>query len=77
MARDGSTEAEATARIEAQMPLAEKMRRADLILDNDGASGARTTGISCHAHYPTLKHQENALYLARLLSLSASVCWLL
>ena len=38
MARDGSTEAEATARIEAQMPLAEKMRRADLILDNDGAS---------------------------------------
>ena len=61
MARDGSTEAEATARIEAQMPLAEKMRRADLILDNDGASGPRTTGISCRRHIILLNHQGNAL----------------
>ncbi len=53
MARDGSTEAEATARIEAQMPLAEKMRRADLILDNDGASDQ---------HDPLLKHQENGSF---------------
>ena len=44
MARDGSTAAEATARIEAQMPLAEKMRRADLIIDNDGASAPEPQG---------------------------------
>jgi len=36
MARDGSSEAEAKARIAAQLPLAEKRRRADHVLENDG-----------------------------------------
>ena len=36
MARDGLTEAEAQARIEAQMPLAEKRQRADAVIDNSG-----------------------------------------
>ena len=34
--RDGCTEAEAQARIAAQMPLAEKMARADFVIDNSG-----------------------------------------
>ena len=36
MARDGSTEAAACARIAAQMPLAEKCARADIVIDNSG-----------------------------------------
>ena len=36
MARNGWTEAEARARIAAQMPLAEKRARADVIIDNSG-----------------------------------------
>jgi dephospho-CoA kinase len=36
MARDGSTEAEARARIAAQLPLAEKIRVATAVIDNDG-----------------------------------------
>eukprot|EP01043_Picozoa_sp_COSAG02_P014006 COSAG02_NODE_569_length_20206_cov_5.631223_9_plen_82_part_00 len=34
--RDGTTEREATSRINAQMPLAEKVQRANVIIDNDG-----------------------------------------
>ena len=52
MARDGSTGAEATARIEAQMPLAEKMRRADLIIDNDGKPAHNHRALLSPAHYP-------------------------
>ena len=37
MARDGLSEAEARARIAAQLPLPEKRRRADHVLDNDGS----------------------------------------
>ena len=37
MARDGMTEAEARARIAAQMPLAEKEKLADYVIDNSGA----------------------------------------
>jgi dephospho-CoA kinase len=37
MARDGLTETEARARIAAQLPLAEKQRRADYVLDNNGS----------------------------------------
>jgi dephospho-CoA kinase len=37
MARDGLSEAEARARIAAQLPLAEKRRRADFVLENDGS----------------------------------------
>jgi dephospho-CoA kinase len=36
MARDGSTEPEARARIAAQLPLAEKIRVATVVIDNDG-----------------------------------------
>ena len=36
--RDGCTEAEAQARVAAQMPLAEKMARADFVIDNSGTS---------------------------------------
>ena len=34
MARDGITDVEALQRIQAQMPLAEKCRRADIVIDN-------------------------------------------
>ena len=34
--RDDTTEREATSRINAQMPLADKVQRADIIIDNDG-----------------------------------------
>jgi dephospho-CoA kinase len=37
LARDGATEAEARARIAAQLPLAEKRARADHVLENDGS----------------------------------------
>ena len=37
MARDQTSEAAARARIAAQMPLAEKRRRADYVLENDGS----------------------------------------
>lgn len=36
MARDGSTEAEARGRLAAQMPLAEKVAVADVVIDNSG-----------------------------------------
>ncbi len=36
MARDAATEAEISARIAAQLPLAEKARRADFVIDNSG-----------------------------------------
>lgn len=37
MARDGATEAPARARLERQMPLAEKIRYADFVIDTSGA----------------------------------------
>ncbi len=37
VARDGASEADARARIAAQLPLAEKRRRADYVLENDGS----------------------------------------
>jgi dephospho-CoA kinase len=37
MARDGSTEAEARARLAAQLPLSDKERRADYAIDNSGS----------------------------------------
>jgi dephospho-CoA kinase len=37
MARDGATEAEARARIAAQLPIDEKVRRADYVIRTDGA----------------------------------------
>jgi dephospho-CoA kinase len=37
MARDGLSEAEAHARIDAQLPLSEKRARADHVLENDGS----------------------------------------
>ena len=37
MARDGLSEMEARARILAQLPLSEKRRRADHVLENDGS----------------------------------------
>lgn len=40
MLRDGLTEAEARARIAAQLPLADKCARADIVLDNDGPPSA-------------------------------------
>lgn len=40
MARDASTEAEARARLAAQLPLEEKVRRADHVIDNSGSPGA-------------------------------------
>jgi dephospho-CoA kinase len=48
MARDGLTRAEALARIEAQLPLAEKVAMADYVIDNDGSLAdleARTDGV--------------------------------
>jgi len=36
LARDGATEAEARARISAQLPLSEKRKKADYVLENDG-----------------------------------------
>jgi len=36
-ARDGLSDAQIEARIAAQMPLAEKVRRADYVLENDGS----------------------------------------
>ena len=36
MARDGATEAETRARLDAQMPLAEKIAAADVVIDNTG-----------------------------------------
>lgn len=38
MARDGSTEKEALSRIRSQMPLAEKVPRADAVIDNNGTT---------------------------------------
>jgi dephospho-CoA kinase len=36
LARDGATAGEARARIAAQLPLSEKRKRADYVLENDG-----------------------------------------
>jgi dephospho-CoA kinase len=36
MARDGATEAEARARLRAQLPLADKLRVADYVIENTG-----------------------------------------
>jgi dephospho-CoA kinase len=48
MARDGFTEAEARARIAAQLPLEEKLRVATAVIDNDGdpaATGAQVNAL--------------------------------
>jgi len=48
VARDGLTEAEANARIDAQLPLAEKIAVADYVIENDGdltLLGARTLAV--------------------------------
>ncbi|MDY0269266.1 dephospho-CoA kinase [Trichloromonas sp.] len=45
MARDGIDEAAARARIAAQMPLAEKVRRADYVIDNSGDSEAAEQAV--------------------------------
>jgi dephospho-CoA kinase len=37
MARDGISEAEARARIAAQLPMSEKIRRADYVINTDGS----------------------------------------
>ena len=37
VARDGATEADVRARIRAQMPLAEKVKLADFVIENDGS----------------------------------------
>ena len=39
MARNGLSEAAARERVDAQMPLSEKRRRADVVIDNDGTVG--------------------------------------
>ena len=44
--RDGTTEEEAKSRINAQMPLAEKVQRADVIIDNDGSEAALNRKIA-------------------------------
>jgi dephospho-CoA kinase len=48
MARDGLSQADALARIQAQFPLAEKVAMADYVIDNDGTLAdveARTDGV--------------------------------
>jgi dephospho-CoA kinase len=44
--RDGSTEQEATSRIEAQMPLADKVQRADVIIDNDSTEATLKDNVA-------------------------------
>ena len=44
--RDASTEHEATARINSQMPLEVKVERADLVIDNDGSQEALTQRVA-------------------------------
>ena len=44
--RDGSTEREAMSRINAQMPLAEKVQRANVIIDNDGTEADLTRKVA-------------------------------
>ncbi|WP_125702909.1 dephospho-CoA kinase [Lacticaseibacillus daqingensis] len=46
MARDGLTEAQAKARIAAQLPLAEKIARADYLLDNSQGAAARERQVA-------------------------------
>lgn len=46
MARDDLTQAQAQARIAAQMPLAEKIARADFIIDNSQGPAARRTQVA-------------------------------
>jgi dephospho-CoA kinase len=45
MARDGSTEADARARIAAQLPIADKRARADYVLENDGSLAELATQV--------------------------------
>jgi dephospho-CoA kinase len=46
MARDGLTAAQAAARMAAQMSLAEKARRADVVIDNGGDVGSTATQVA-------------------------------
>jgi len=57
MARDGSGEAEARARIQSQMPVAEKGRRAHYVIDNSG-SRADTERQVREVHRALLKELE-------------------
>lgn len=52
MARDGIDAATADLRISAQMPLAEKVLRADFVVDNSGAPAetARQVELLCREH---------------------------
>jgi dephospho-CoA kinase len=52
MARDGITEAEARARIAAQLPIDEKARRADFVIHTDGPFVE--TNRQVHATYEAL-----------------------
>lgn len=45
MARDGLTQAQAQARIKAQMPLADKIARADFLIDNSQGPAARRAQV--------------------------------
>ncbi len=46
MKRDACTDAEARARIDAQMPLAAKVAVADYVIDNDGSPEATATSVA-------------------------------
>jgi dephospho-CoA kinase len=54
MARDGSAEADARARIKSQMPVAEKAKRAHYVIDNSG-SRADTERQVRHVHHALLQ----------------------
>jgi dephospho-CoA kinase len=50
MARDGLSEADAEARIDAQLPLAEKVAAADYVIENDGDLALlQTRTLALHA----------------------------
>jgi dephospho-CoA kinase len=49
MARDGFSEEEARGRIASQMPLAEKVKLADYVIDNSDSPGRQPPGQAVHA----------------------------
>ncbi len=57
-ARNGYSEAEATARIAAQMPLAEKCARANYVIDNNGSR--RATARQLATMWEEIQHDANA-----------------
>lgn len=56
-ARDGLSQREIEQRIAAQMPLAEKVKRADYVIDNDGT--LEETRRQVESLYPKLKAEES------------------